>query len=52
MTSVEKRAAIQYHVGECTLLTHEPQTGYGLMKKESIIQHLKRALELAESLDE
>lgn len=52
MTSLEKRAAIQYHLAECGLLTHEPQVGYGLMKKERVLEHLKRAVELAETLDD
>lgn len=51
MTDLERRAVIEYHIGKLVNLTVEPQLGYGIIKKDTIVVGLERALELAKTLE-
>lgn len=51
MTDPEYRALLEYHARELSVLNKEPQPGYGLIKKLSIVERLRRMLQLAENLE-
>lgn len=51
MTEQENRALIEYHARELSVLNKEPQPGYGTIRKLSIIERLRRMLQLAENLE-
>lgn len=51
MTDNEYRALLEYHARELSKLNEEPQRGFGLIKKLSIVERLRRMIEIAENLE-
>ena len=51
MNDLEYRSVIEYHAEQMVNLTVEPQPGYGLPKKETILKRIARMKELAENLE-
>lgn len=51
MTDNETRALLEYHARELSKLNEEPKPGYGTIRKLSIVERLRRMLQLAENLE-
>lgn len=51
MSDSEYRALIEHHAKQLLNLNQEPSLGYGLIKKEKIIERIARMRELAEGLE-
>ena len=51
MTDPELRALIEHHAEKLCVLNVEPQSGYGIPKKDAIIKTIDRMKELAKELE-
>jgi len=51
MTETDYRALIEFHARAISDVTREPKDGYGVMKKDRILEHVKRLQELASNLE-
>lgn len=51
MTDLEYRSLIEFHAEQLTAVTKEPAAGYGVMKRDRVIEHAARLLELAQALE-